>query len=83
VNPQLKAKETINALKEEIQNLSKLVEKGYAIDQPSVAGPMAGLTRCCTHRAGLSLGQENMVKELVKVRDDLQVCDPSSLGDGP
>jgi hypothetical protein len=38
------------------------------------------LTRACTPRhvgchasAGLSIGQENMVKELVKVRDDLQV----------
>jgi len=46
---ELKAKDTINSLKEEITNLSKLVERG----------------------AGLSLGQENMLKELVKVRDDL------------
>jgi hypothetical protein len=42
---QVRAKETINQLKDEISNLSKLVEKG----------------------AGLSMGQETMVKELVKV----------------
>eukprot|EP00953_Heterococcus_sp_UTEX-ZZ885_P015317 8624-Heterococcus_DN1.PRE.3 len=41
---QVRAKETINQLKDEISNLSKLVEKG----------------------AGLSMGQETMVKELVK-----------------
>lgn len=45
----VRAKDTINQLKEEISNLSKLVEKG----------------------AGLSMGQENMVKELIKVRDEL------------
>jgi len=45
-----KAKETIAQLKEEITNLSKLVEKG----------------------AGLSVGQENMVKELKKAKDELQ-----------
>lgn len=45
----VRAKDTINQLKEEISNLSKLVEKG----------------------AGLSVGQENMVKELIRVRDDL------------
>lgn len=45
----MRAKDTINQLKEEISNLSKLVEKG----------------------AGLSMGQENMVKELIKVRDEL------------
>lgn len=47
--PAVRAKDTINQLKEEISNLSKLVEKG----------------------AGLSVGQENMVKELIRVRDDL------------
>jgi hypothetical protein len=41
----VRAKETINQLKDEISNLSKLVEKG----------------------AGLSMGQDTMVKELVKV----------------
>ncbi|CBJ29363.1 flagellar associated protein [Ectocarpus siliculosus] len=46
---EVRAKDTINQLKEEISNLSKLVEKG----------------------AGLSVGQENMVKELIRVRDDL------------
>lgn len=45
----VRAKDTINQLKEEISNLSKLVEKG----------------------AGLSVGQENMVKELIRVRDEL------------
>lgn len=45
----MRAKDTINQLKEEISNLSKLVEKG----------------------AGLSVGQENMVKELIRVRDEL------------
>lgn len=47
--PPVRAKDTINQLKEEISNLSKLVEKG----------------------AGLSVGQENMVKELIRVRDEL------------
>jgi len=47
---ELRAKETITQLKDEINNLSKLVEKG----------------------AGLSVGQENMVKELLRVRDELQ-----------
>eukprot|EP00520_Triparma_pacifica_P005870 CAMPEP_0118657374 /NCGR_PEP_ID=MMETSP0785-20121206/13984_1 /TAXON_ID=91992 /ORGANISM="Bolidomonas pacifica, Strain CCMP 1866" /LENGTH=865 /DNA_ID=CAMNT_0006550287 /DNA_START=8 /DNA_END=2602 /DNA_ORIENTATION=+ len=47
---ELRAKETITQLKDEINNLSKLVEKG----------------------AGLSQGQENMVKELLRVRDELQ-----------
>ena len=47
---EIKAKDTINQLKDEISNLSKLVEKG----------------------AGLSAGQENMVKELLRVRDELQ-----------
>ncbi|CAM9549325.1 unnamed protein product, partial [Choristocarpus tenellus] len=46
---EVRAKDTINLLKEEISNLSKLVEKG----------------------AGLSVGQENMVKELIHVRDEL------------
>jgi hypothetical protein len=45
---QVRAKETINQLKDEISNLSKLVEKG----------------------AGLSMGQETMVKELVKVNNN-------------
>ena len=47
---EVRAKDTINQLKDEIGNLSKLVEKG----------------------AGLSVGQENMVKELLRVRDELQ-----------
>ncbi|GMI43157.1 hypothetical protein TrCOL_g9754 [Triparma columacea] len=47
---ELRAKDTITQLKDEINNLSKLVEKG----------------------AGLSVGQENMVKELLRVRDELQ-----------
>ena len=47
---EVRAKDTINQLKDEISNLSKLVEKG----------------------AGLSVGQENMVKELLRVRDELQ-----------
>ncbi|GMH58573.1 hypothetical protein TL16_g02641 [Triparma laevis f. inornata] len=47
---EVRAKDTINQLKDEIANLSKLVEKG----------------------AGLSVGQENMVKELLRVRDELQ-----------
>jgi myosin heavy subunit len=46
---EVRAKDTIQQLKEEIANLSKLVEKG----------------------AGLSVGQENMVKDLVRVRDEL------------
>ncbi|CAN0404137.1 unnamed protein product [Ascophyllum nodosum] len=46
---EVRAKDTINQLKEEISNLSNLVEKG----------------------AGLSVGQENMVKELIRVRDEL------------
>jgi len=45
-----RAKETIGQLKEEMVNLSKLVEKG----------------------AGLSMNQENMVKELKQTRDELQ-----------
>ena len=45
-----RAKETIGQLKEEMVNLSKLVEKG----------------------AGLSMNQENMVKELKQSRDELQ-----------
>ena len=44
-----RAKETIGQLKEEMVNLSKLVEKG----------------------AGLSMNQENMVKELKQARDEL------------
>ena len=43
------AKETIQKLKQEIANLSKLVEQG----------------------AGLSIGQEHSVKELLKIREDL------------
>ena len=46
---EMRAKETIQQLKEEITNLSVLVQKG----------------------AGLSIGQENMMKELLKARDDL------------
>jgi chromosome segregation ATPase len=46
---EIRAKETIQQLKEEIANLSRLVEQG----------------------AGLNVGQENMVKELLKVRDEL------------
>merc|ERR1719377_471286 len=46
---ELRAKETIQQLKLEISNLSRLVEQG----------------------AGLSIGQENTVNELLKVRDDL------------
>ncbi|CAM9510540.1 unnamed protein product [Chrysoparadoxa australica] len=46
---EVRAKDTIMQLKDEIANLSKLVERG----------------------SSLSVGQENMVKELVKVRDDL------------
>lgn len=45
-----KARDTINALKEEMTNLSKLVERG----------------------AGLSLNQENLVKELKQAKDELQ-----------
>ena len=44
-----RAKETIQSLKHEIQNLSRLVEQG----------------------AGLSIGQENTVNELVKVKAEL------------
>jgi chromosome segregation ATPase len=44
-----RARETIQQLKHEIQNLSRLVEQG----------------------AGLSIGQENTVNELVKVKQDL------------
>ena len=44
-----RAKETIQQLKHEIQNLSRLVEQG----------------------AGLSIGQENTVNELVKVKSEL------------
>jgi len=44
-----RAKETIQQLKHEIQNLSRLVEQG----------------------AGLSIGQENTVNELVKVKQEL------------
>ncbi|CAM9109904.1 unnamed protein product, partial [Heterosigma akashiwo] len=44
-----RAKETIGSLKEEIEKLSKLVEKG----------------------AGLSMGQENQVKELKKEKEEL------------
>jgi chromosome segregation ATPase len=44
-----RAKETIQQLKHEIQNLSRLVEQG----------------------AGLSIGQENTVNELVKVKGEL------------
>ena len=43
------AKETIQKLKQEIANLSKLVEQG----------------------AGLSIGQEHSVKELLKIKEDL------------
>lgn len=43
------AKETIQKLKQEIANLSKLVEQG----------------------AGLSIGQEHSVKELLKIREEL------------
>eukprot|EP01039_Chlorochromonas_danica_P004974 gene4974-5462_t len=45
-----RAKDTISQLKEEMINLSKLVEKG----------------------AGLSLNQENLVKELRQAKDELQ-----------
>ena len=45
-----KAKETIQALKEEMSNLSKLVERG----------------------AGLSINQENMVKELKQAKEELE-----------
>ena len=47
---EVRAKETINQLKDEIKNLSTLVERG----------------------AKMSGGQENMVKELLKTRDELQ-----------
>ncbi|RHY33878.1 hypothetical protein DYB34_010677 [Aphanomyces astaci] len=46
---EIRAKETINQLKDEITNLSRLVEQG----------------------AGLSVGQENAMKELVKVKEEL------------
>jgi hypothetical protein len=46
---QAHAKETIQKLKQEIANLSKLVEQG----------------------AGLSIGQEHSVKELLKIKDEL------------
>ncbi|EQC26211.1 hypothetical protein SDRG_15947 [Saprolegnia diclina VS20] len=46
---EIRAKETITQLKDEITNLSRLVEQG----------------------AGLSIGQENMMKELVKAKDEL------------
>jgi len=46
---EIRAKETITQLKEEIMNLSSLVEQG----------------------AGLSIGQENMMKELVKSKEEL------------
>jgi chromosome segregation ATPase len=46
---EVRAKETIQSLQEEITNLSKLVEQG----------------------AGMSAGQDTMVKELIKVRDEL------------
>lgn len=46
---EVRAKETISQLKDEISNLSQLVEKG----------------------AGLSIGQDTMVKELIRVRDEL------------
>ncbi|CAM9179748.1 unnamed protein product, partial [Phaeothamnion confervicola] len=46
---EVRAKDTVEALKAEISNLSKLVERG----------------------AGLSVGQESAVKELVRVRDDM------------
>jgi chromosome segregation ATPase len=45
-----RAKDTISALKEEMTNLSKLVERG----------------------AGLSVNQENLVKELKQAKDELQ-----------
>jgi hypothetical protein len=47
---EMRGKETINQLKEEMSNLSKLVEKG----------------------AGLSINQENMVKEFKQAKEDLQ-----------
>ncbi|KAF0691331.1 Aste57867_17419 [Aphanomyces stellatus] len=46
---EIRAKETITQLKDEISNLSRLVEQG----------------------AGLSIGQENAMKELVKVKEEL------------
>jgi len=46
---QTRAKETITQLKDEIGNLTKLVEKG----------------------AKMNAGQETMVKELMKTREDL------------
>lgn len=55
---EVRAKETIQKLKLEIANLSRLVEQG----------------------AGLSIGQDNTVQELIKLRDDLkkQVDDQSA-----
>ena len=47
---EVRAKETIQKLKLEISNLSRLVEQG----------------------AGLSIGQDNTVAELIKLRDDLK-----------
>ena len=47
---EVRAKETIQQLQEEITNLSALVEQG----------------------AGMSAGQDAAMKELIKVRDDLQ-----------
>ena len=44
-----RARETIQALKSEISNLTKLVEQG----------------------AGTSMGQDNSVQELLKIKDDL------------
>ncbi|ETW07089.1 hypothetical protein H310_03159 [Aphanomyces invadans] len=46
---EIRAKETITQLKDEITNLSRLVEQG----------------------AGLSVGQENAMKELVRVKEEL------------
>ncbi|KAJ0411692.1 hypothetical protein ATCC90586_002076 [Pythium insidiosum] len=46
---ELRAKETIAQLKEEINNLSRLVEQG----------------------AGLSVGQENMLKEVMRAKEEL------------
>jgi chromosome segregation ATPase len=46
---EIRAKETIQQLKEEINNLSRLVEQG----------------------AGLSVGQENMLKEVMRAKEEL------------
>ena len=63
-----RAKETIQQLKLEISNLSRLVEQ---VGHRTLPDLWLHTKACGTQGAGLTLGQENTVNELMKVKEEL------------